>query len=137
MIANNVPGLVFFPMMASLLYVAFSLITYPLWSYFSFQMWSWMIRFYQKYMGTLAEDPTAGKDLAIASLSSNILLIFPFIGPQLAFITSLIQLLLGMHHRLKISYGSSFLIILTPLVLTIMLIFAGIFLFTAVLSTLF
>ena len=137
MIARNVPGLVFFPMMASIVYIIFSLITYPLWSYFSYQMWSWVIRFYQKYMGNLIEDPTAGKDLAIASLSSNILLIFPFIGAQLAFFASLIQLLVGIRHRLKISYGSSFLIILTPLVLTIMLVFAGIFLFTVVLSTLF
>ncbi|MDH4468026.1 MAG: hypothetical protein QE271_08210 [Bacteriovoracaceae bacterium] len=137
MITQNVPGLVFFPLMASVVYMIFTLITYPLWSYFSYQMWSWVIRFYQKYMGNLIDDPTAGKDLAIASLSSNILLIFPFIGSQLAFVASLIQLLVGIHHRLKISYMSSFLIILTPLVLTIMFIFTGIFLFTAVLSTLF
>jgi len=136
-IAQNIPGLLLFPLFGVTIYLMFVFVTYPLVVLFSVQLWRWMISFYQKYTGTLISDPTAAHDLAIACQSSNILLIFPFMGSQLAFVASILQLLVGIHHRLKVGYGSALIIVCTPLLLIFFLIFGLLFLFGSFLSAFF
>jgi hypothetical protein len=137
MIAQNIPGLLLIPLYGIIFYSLFVFLIYPFLVLFSVQMWTVVITFFQRWTGRYAQDPTAAKDLAIACQSSNLLLVFPVFGSQLALLAAILQLLVGLHHRLKIGYGSAFLIICAPVLFLFLLILAGALIFSTFISAFF
>lgn len=111
-----------FPYYFLVLSTALDLVFFPILTLVQTQLWAFVLRAYARALRLPGDAGDIAEQVTSVALSSHFFLLVPIIGPVFQQISWLYLLYVGCRHRLGASRSLSVVILLTPTVVTLMLL---------------
>mgnify|MGYP001627361022 CR=1 FL=1 len=116
-----------FPYYFLVLSTALDLVFFPILTLVQTQVWAFVLRLYARALHLPGDEGDIAEQVTNVALSSHFFLLVPIIGPVFQQLSWLYLLYVGCRHRLGASRSLSIVILLTPTVVTLMLVSLVIF----------